>query len=291
MNLHHLQLFYHVAKYEGLTAASRRMQDPVQQPALSSQMQKFEEELGVSLFQRRPFALTPAGERLYDLIYPFFSKLNELEAELRMDPGTHLRMATGLTLMANHLPPLLEELRRREPRLRFTLRNARTDEFEELLLRREVDVAVGVLPERVHPSLLVENWLELDLALLVPDSCGARSLEELVRPHFAMEPTLVCLPRGEVLNDRFENWLEERGASWPLQVEVPTAELVADYVGRGFGYGLALRGPGRSLPTGVRELILEGGPMRFGVIRRKELPLVAEAFLVLARARAAELLD
>ena len=62
MNIHHLELFYFVAKYEGITAAVRKMPYVIQQPAVSGQILQLERELGVKLFNRRPFALTPAGD-------------------------------------------------------------------------------------------------------------------------------------------------------------------------------------------------------------------------------------
>ena len=79
VNIHHLELFYYVAKYEGITAAVRKMPYGIQQPAVSGQILHLEKDLGVKLFNRRPFALTPAGEELYDYLYPFFSRLSDVE--------------------------------------------------------------------------------------------------------------------------------------------------------------------------------------------------------------------
>ena len=65
MNVHHLELFYYVAKHGGIMPAVRNIPYGIQQPAVSAQVAQLEEFLGVTLFQRRPFALTPAGEKLY----------------------------------------------------------------------------------------------------------------------------------------------------------------------------------------------------------------------------------
>ena len=72
MNVHHLELFYYVAKHGGIMPAVRNIPYGIQQPAVSAQVAQLEEFLGVTLFQRRPFALTPAGEKLYQFIRPFF---------------------------------------------------------------------------------------------------------------------------------------------------------------------------------------------------------------------------
>lgn len=73
MNVHHLELFYYVARHGGISQAVRNMPYGIQQPAMSGQIINLEEFLGVTLFQRRPFQLTAAGEDLYRFIGPFFS--------------------------------------------------------------------------------------------------------------------------------------------------------------------------------------------------------------------------
>jgi DNA-binding transcriptional LysR family regulator len=68
MNIHHLELFYYVAKHGGIAEAVRNMPYGIQQPAISGQVIQLEEFLGVTLFHRRPFSLTPPGKELYDFI-------------------------------------------------------------------------------------------------------------------------------------------------------------------------------------------------------------------------------
>jgi DNA-binding transcriptional LysR family regulator len=57
MNIHHWELFYYVARHGGITEAVRNIPYGIQQPAVSGQVAQLEEYLGVTLFQRRPFAL------------------------------------------------------------------------------------------------------------------------------------------------------------------------------------------------------------------------------------------
>ncbi len=63
MNIHHLELFYFVAKHGGIAAAVRNIPYGIQQPAVSGQIAKLEESLGTKLFQRRPFALSSTISR------------------------------------------------------------------------------------------------------------------------------------------------------------------------------------------------------------------------------------
>jgi hypothetical protein len=45
MNIHHLELFYFVAKHGGIAAAVRNIPYGIQQPAVSGQIAKLEESL------------------------------------------------------------------------------------------------------------------------------------------------------------------------------------------------------------------------------------------------------
>jgi len=45
MNVHHLELFYYVAKHAGVSAAARHMPYGIQQPAISAQILQFEDSL------------------------------------------------------------------------------------------------------------------------------------------------------------------------------------------------------------------------------------------------------
>src|ERR1044071_359774 len=83
MNVHHLELFYYVAKHGGISAAVRNIPYGIQQPAVSGQMRALEEDVGAKLFERSPFRLTAAGERLFLHARPFFENLESVATELR----------------------------------------------------------------------------------------------------------------------------------------------------------------------------------------------------------------
>jgi len=74
VNVHHLELFYTVAKSGGISAAVR--QDPygIQQPRSRADA-KLEEDVGAKLFERQSIRLTKAGEKLFAHVEPFFSQL------------------------------------------------------------------------------------------------------------------------------------------------------------------------------------------------------------------------
>ena len=122
MNIHHLELFYYVAKHGGISEAVRHMPYGIQQPAISGQVIQLEEFLGATLFHRRPFSLTPQGRELFDFIKPFFDNLTPMAEKLRGGVSQHLRIAASEILLRDHLPPVLQELQQQFPKLKVTLR-------------------------------------------------------------------------------------------------------------------------------------------------------------------------
>ncbi|MGC6426819.1 MAG: LysR family transcriptional regulator [Akkermansiaceae bacterium] len=296
MNIHHLELFFYVAKYEGITAAVRKMPYGIQQPAVSGQLLQLEKKLGVKLFNRRPFALTPAGEELYDFCYPFFSRLADVEERLKGEESRHLRLAASASTLRNHLPDVLEDLKKREPKLRLSLQEVDPSNVHHLLTTQQVDVAVSVLAGKLADGLRSEPLVKIPVALLVPKAMKAKSLKELVEKdpynskRFVGKHPLIGLPSHEVLQQLFQHQFEKKQISWGTSVEVNSMEVIREYVVRGFGVGLGLQIPGVKLPHGVKAIPLKDfPPLVIGVIYQGSPKQLVSEFLETARMRAAAL--
>ena len=178
MNVHHLELFYYVARHGGIMEAVRNIPYGIQQPAVSSQIAQLEEFLGVTLFQRRPFALTPAGEKLYAFISPFFANLDKIGDELQGGRLRHIRIGASTIVLRDHLPKLLQVVRKKFPGLKVTLREGYPAQLEELLAKDEVDLVITLIerdPAAGFQSLVL---LELPMILLVEKSSRLKSAEE-----------------------------------------------------------------------------------------------------------------
>jgi DNA-binding transcriptional LysR family regulator len=137
LNVHHLELFYYVARCEGIVAACRQIPYGIQQPAVSAQVARLEADLGVRLFERRPFRLTPAGKALYDFIAPFFGRLSEVEDIVKGKMSRMVRLAGFTEAMREHVPVLLAKLRERFPGLKVTLQEIDQRGAEHLIAQGE----------------------------------------------------------------------------------------------------------------------------------------------------------
>ena len=286
MNIHHLELFYYVARFGGITEAVRNMPYGIQQPAISGQVAQLEEHLGVTLFHRRPFVLTAPGERLYKYIQPFFAGLDALEIELQGGQAQHIRIGASTIVLRDHLPEVVQMARRKFPQLRVALREGYQAELESLLLREEIDLAVTLIEKRATPGINSQVLIELPMILLVPKASKITDAEQLWRQDPITE-SLICMPAAEVISKNLQHALAKRGTDWFPSIEVSSLDLVQTYVASGFGIGIAVHIPGVNINPGVRMLPLPDFPkVAVGTLwRGRQSPLV-QTFVSLLETRA-----
>lgn len=291
-NLHHLELFYYVAKYGGITPAVRKMPYGIQQPAVSGQMLQLEKELGVKLFNRRPFALTHAGNQLFEFLNPFFSELPNIAEQLMGEESYHLRLAASGTVLSNHLPEVLDKLKKQYPNLKLSMTELIASESaENLLATQEIDIAITTLNSSLPGSVRKIELLKVPLVLVVPENSEYKTFSKLQSgdDQEITEP-LISLSSEHTINVIFQNELKNRGINWDTHVEVTSLELISNYTNRGYGVGLTLDAPGIKLPKGLRKINLRGFPqLRMGILYQGKLKPIAEKFALLAAIHAKQL--
>jgi DNA-binding transcriptional LysR family regulator len=289
MNIHHLELFYYVARHGGISEAVRNMPYGIQQPAVSSQVLQLEDHLGVTLFHRRPFALTPSGEKLFQFIEPFFSRIEGISAELQGGMAQQLRIGAAEIILRDHLPMLLQNLRKKFPRLRLALREGYQPELEAWLLKQEIDLAITVLDRKPPAGLQATELLNLPLQLVVEKGSKLTSADQLFKRERIEEP-LICLPPSETICKNFQQGLAKLGIGWLPSIEVGTLELINTYVASGFGVGLSIAQPKSKLPPGVRALPLTEFPrVTIGILWHGKRSALFDALLAEVQARVSEL--
>jgi DNA-binding transcriptional LysR family regulator len=289
MNIHHLELFYYVAKHGGIIEAVRNIPYGIQQPAVSGQVAQLEEYLGVKLFQRRPFELTPQGEKLYKFIHPFFSNLDRIAGELQGGKVRQVRIGASAMVLREHLPELFKRVRKRYPELRIALREGYQAELEALLQRDELDLAVTIVEKQLAPGIRSADLLEVPVVLLVAKESPLTSAEELWKRDRIDEP-LICLPTSEAVCKHFQQGLGRLGVDWFPSIEASSLDLIEAYVAGGFGIGVSVHVPQGKVSPAVRVIPLPGfEPVRLGAFWRGRPSAILQRFLDEARLRAKQL--
>lgn len=122
----------------------------VSQPTLSLQIQKLEDELGSSLFDRskQPILPTEAGARVIEQARKILSEARVLESMLSEEGEVHGLFKIGIIptlsadLVGKFVPPILEKF----PKVQLHVEEVVTEEIVERLKRDELDAGLLVTP-------------------------------------------------------------------------------------------------------------------------------------------------
>ncbi|SFI50424.1 LysR family transcriptional regulator [Celeribacter neptunius] len=156
--------FLVTAEEGSLSAAARALK--MSQPTLGRQVTGFEEELGVTLFDRGPrgLSLTPTGLALLE----HMRRMGEAALEVTLTASGQAQALDGLVsvsvselVAANYMPPVLKALRETAPQLQVEL--VVTNDPSDLR-RREADVAIRSF-RPTQPDLIARKLCEEEVHL------------------------------------------------------------------------------------------------------------------------------
>ncbi len=162
-----LEGFAAIARRGNLTAAARDLF--LTQPALTSRLQRLEQELGVPLFTRTSRGLTPTvfGRELLPHAERTLEAARAARAAvegLRDGTGGPLSFASVPTIGTYVLPGVLRDLVLRHPGVALSMRSGHSEEVLELV--RSGQVELGVVRSIAHPEIRSEPLFEDELVLV-----------------------------------------------------------------------------------------------------------------------------
>lgn len=291
INLHQLEIFYYVARHGGPTIAAQKMPYGIDPSTIRRQLRELERDTGLTLYARRTFTLTPAGENLFEALIPVFEKLPGAIEAWRSGLPDSVRLGAPAVVLREYLPPILATLQKKFPGMRMTCSEASQPQLETLLKQRIIDVAVMILGAELPGDYVTEPLARLPLVLLVPRKSKLRSATELWRQKEIVD-TLICLPPDNPITQQFVAGLHRRHIEWPSVMEVNSLELVEAYSSKGLGLGVSLQLPTRKLAAaGVRALPLNDFPqVPVGLVWRRKANPTLEALITQLRHTAKQLM-
>lgn len=145
MNIRDLEYVVAVAEEGHFGRASERCH--VSQPALSGQIKKLEDQLGVALFERtnRRVAITPVGAAIVEKARRLLMIADEIEMEAAAaaDPlAGRLVLGTIPTIGPYLLPGILRPLKAALPKVQLSLSEDITENLERRLVEGDIDAAI-----------------------------------------------------------------------------------------------------------------------------------------------------
>ena len=261
MHLHGLRLFYAVAKNNSVTLAAEQLR--ISQPAITSQIKKFEKEIGVPLFlpQGRGIRLTEIGEQLAKEAGYLFHLEESMETMVRNYQegkiGT-LKIA-GNYLASNYLiPPWAARLKQFCEDIAIEVTTTNTEEAVDRLIGYRSDIAVLGGGGVVHSDqITVKKIMEDELWFVAPPD--HKYANQTVSLSDLMSEPFVMREKGSYNRLRLESLCHAFHLSLPkitLEFDGLHETLMASAAGYGINFCPAIA---------ARELVASGKLARISV--------------------------
>ena len=236
-NIMNLQVFKYLLaleKHGGFNRAAEACN--VSQPALSIQIRKFEEELGISVLERSPkgFFFTPAGNEVLKRAQTILQQVEEIEdlAELWNDPYSGaLSIGAFPTLAPYYFPQIIDHLVDSYPNLQVNLVEEKTHILLERLKEGSLDAAFLALPEE-HDELEFGTIFSEKFYVGV-SSTHPLGQRKTVTPEKLAEETLLLLEEGHCLRGQALDYCSTAGIGEVLNFRASSMETLLQMIAMG----------------------------------------------------------
>lgn len=241
LNLHDFQVLLAVSELGSFRKASMKL--GLGQSTVSRRVQKIEDALGVSLFERNRTGakLTNAGWRFIDNIRPLNDELNAaVEAAQFAGVGDNGELRIGLiaSLSRGALREVMSEFVRQFPRVQMTIIEADRSELMMLLNHRSIDV-VHAAGSVVGKPGDVFTLVEEPIYLALPE--GHRlATHKQVQWHEIIDESFVVSAQepGPEISDYLQRKISDLGQRANIRHHRLDREGIMNLVGLGLGISL-----------------------------------------------------
>jgi DNA-binding transcriptional LysR family regulator len=292
MDIRQLRYLVALADERHFTRAAAR--EHVAQPALSQQIRRLEEEVGLALVHRttRRVALTEAGLMLVERARRVLGELEAARAELEALSGVRTgRVTIGAmqTLGAFDLPLLLATFHEQHPGVELAVREEPSDTLAAMLREDALDLAILSVTDRIERrGLGLEELASEELVAVLPKG---HALARRKRLRFAelVDEEFIGFREGWALRHVLVQAAAVAGFTPRFAFESNEVPRIRALVGRGLGVAVLPRSgvAGEGARDVVAVPLSDPRPTRDVTLAwradRRHAPAAA-AFLALARA-------
>jgi DNA-binding transcriptional LysR family regulator len=240
MELRQLRYVDAVANYRHFTRAAAAI--GVAQPALSHQIKRLEQELGVELFHRSRggVRLTEAGETFLPRIRRALSEVDAGREEITALTGLQtgrVRLGAMQALGALDLPRVLAQFHRSYPAVEVMLQEEATVRMQELVAADQLDLAIVALDVGYPATVVGVELLEEPVLLALPPNDPLAKLDRIHIGQLRDHP-FVLFRAGTGLRTRTDRLCREAGFLPRVAFETGNLDRLLALVSAGLGVSL-----------------------------------------------------
>ncbi|MDR2213702.1 MAG: HTH-type transcriptional regulator CysB [Pseudomonadales bacterium] len=242
MNLQQLRFIRAIADAElNISRAAELLH--TSQPAISKQLKLFEDELGVTIFERNGRhlrRLTPAGQDILRIARTILERVDSVKrvALEHQDKGKgSLSIATTHTQSRYVLPPVIRNFIARYPDVALHMHQGSPMQISELAARGEVDFAIATEALELFEDLVMMPCFHWNHSILVPRDHPLARVERLSLHEVARFP-IVTYVFGFTGRSRLDQAFENAGLMPRVVFTATDADVIKTYVRLGLGIGI-----------------------------------------------------
>jgi len=261
MDVRQLRYLVALAEERNFTRAAAR--EHVAQPALSQQIRRLEDELGLALVQRttRQVTITDAGELLVRRARMVLAEVEAALQEMQALRGAwtgRVRLGTMHTMGPVDISSVIAEFHCRHPGVEVVVHEQSSEELAELLRLGEIEVAFLSVTERIESRGLALRRLVSERLVVVVPPCHPLAGEREVAIGQLAGDEFVSYRRGARLRELLEDAAEQEGFSPKIMLESNESRRILRLVSRGMGVALLPESDAHSATEDVVVLGLRG---------------------------------
>lgn len=244
MDLRQLRYLVTLAEERHFTRAAAR--EHIAQPALSQQIRRLEDELGVALVERttRQVSITEAGAMLVARARRVLSEadaaLAEMQAVRGMESG-RVNVGTMHTMGPVDVSLALAIFHERHPAIELTVREQSSEELAQMLRDDELDLAFLSVTQQVSShGLGLHELVSEELVALLPAGHRLAARRRLRMAELQGEE-FISFREGARLRELLMDGTQQAGFEPRIKLESNESERIRRLVARGMGVALLPR--------------------------------------------------
>ena len=241
MEIRQLRYLVALADEQHFTRAAAR--EHIAQPALSQQIRRLEQEVGLALVERttRRVTITEAGKTLVARARRILSEIDAANAEMQALAGVragHVSVGTMHTMGPVDVSLALAVFHQRHPAVELTVREQSSEELAEMLREDVLDLAFLSVTERIEShGLVLHQLVSEELVAVLPRHHPLARRRRLRMAELADEQ-FVSYREGARLRELLTYAAHEAGFEPQIKLESNESERIRRLVARGMGVAI-----------------------------------------------------
>jgi LysR family cys regulon transcriptional activator len=242
VKLRQLHYIHEVAK-RGLNVTAAAEALFTSQPGVSKQIKLLEEELGVDVFVRNGKHLaeiTPAGKRILDYTARLLAEADNIKnvaEEFRDSDRGDLSIATTHTQARYALPPVIQQFRRRYPKVTLHLHQGSPPQIAKMAAEGQADFAIATEAMHHFESLVMLPCYQWNRCVLVKPNHPLAASRRLTLKEVAEHP-VITYTFGFTGRSKLDQAFAARGLKPDVVLTAVDADVIKTYVRLGLGVGI-----------------------------------------------------